>query len=261
MEHIIQHFRKEEQPFIEKVLGWKIEVENQYAPKLTPFLDPREQYIVQSIIGHNDSIQTLSEGAFEEAERKRMMIYPSYFEPSFDDFEISVLELSYPSKFIHLQHRDILGALLSLGIDRNQFGDIRIDGERGQFVCTKEMQIFIQANLTQVGKAKIRLSEVTNLEQLMSPTEIWKEKILTVSSMRLDVVLANSLDIARQKSQQLIQGGKVKVNLAIREETSMELEEGDIISCRGFGRLKVLSIEGRTKKDKIRLQIGQLEQK
>ena len=49
MEHVLQHFRKEEQPFIEQVVSMMHEVENRYAPKLTDFLDPRQQFIVDSI--------------------------------------------------------------------------------------------------------------------------------------------------------------------------------------------------------------------
>lgn len=261
MKHIFQHFRKDEEPFIEKVVGWKKEVEDQYAPKLTPFLDPRERYIIQSIIGHNDSIKVFSEGAFENSERQRIIICPSYFNPTYHDFEICVYSLRYPSKFIQLSHRDILGALLSLGIDRNHFGDIRIEDANIQFACTKEMLMYIQTNLTHVGKAKVHLDEIIHREEFILPTEHWKEKTISVSSMRLDAVLSNSVNIPRQKSQQLIRGGKVKVNFAITEDVQLELEEGDMISCRGFGRLKILSVEGQTKKDKIRLKVGQLEQK
>lgn len=60
MEHLIQHFRKEEQPFIEQVVNWVREVEDRYAPKLTDFLDPRQRFIVNSIIGQYDTLQMAS---------------------------------------------------------------------------------------------------------------------------------------------------------------------------------------------------------
>ena len=59
MERIMQHFRKDEQPFIETVVGWIREVENTYAPKLTDFLDPRERYIVESLTNGHDLISEL----------------------------------------------------------------------------------------------------------------------------------------------------------------------------------------------------------
>lgn len=79
--------------------------------------------------------------------------------------------------------------------------------------------------------------------------------------MRLDVIIATVANISRQKAQNLIAAGKVKVNWTIRDQTSFELQEGDVVSVRGIGRMKLIMTEGRTKKDKIRLQVGQLEQK
>lgn len=261
MENIFQHFRKEEQAFIERVIEWKRDVENRYVPKLTDFLDPREQHIVQSIVGCNDGITVFNEGVFQEAERKRVYIAPSYVEPTLEDYEITILKLNYPFKFVQLKHSDVLGALLSLGVDRSKFGDIRIEDEKIQFACTKEIALYVKSNLTKIGKVNVQIKELEDEEELIPQQEKWVEKTLTVSSMRLDAVLSNSLNISRQKSQNLIRGSKVKVNFSICEETSYEMQEGDMISCRGFGRIKILSIEGRTKKEKIRLVIGLLEKK
>lgn len=82
MDHLIQHFRKDEQPFIERVIGWQREVEDRFAPRLSDFLDPREQFIVTSIIRQSDDFTVYTEGIFQEAERKRLFICPAYFEPT-----------------------------------------------------------------------------------------------------------------------------------------------------------------------------------
>ncbi|MDM5332651.1 RNA-binding protein [Ureibacillus composti] len=261
MEHLIQHFRKDEQTFIEKVIGWLREVEDRYAPKLTDFLDPRQRFIVNSVIGQNEDLVIHSEGIFGEAERERILICPSYFEPQKEDFQITIFEIQYPSKFVQIKHPDVLGALLSIGMDRTKFGDIRIEDELIQFAVATEVADYIQTNLTSIGKAKVRLEQVDSQKKLIQTTDIWNDKNYTASSMRLDVILGTVLNMSRQKSQALIKAGKVKVNWTVRESTSFELQEGDIISARGFGRMKVLMIEGRTKKDKIRLQVGHLEQK
>lgn len=261
MEHLIQHFRKDEQTFIEKVVGWLREVEDRYAPKLTDFLDPRQRFIVNSVIGQNEDLVIHSEGIFGEAERERILISPSYFEPQKGDFQITIFEIHYPSKFVQIKHPDVLGALLSIGMDRTKFGDIRIEDELIQIAVATEVADYIQTNLTSIGKAKVRLEQVDSQEKLIQITDIWNDKSYTASSMRLDVILGTVLNISRQKSQALIKTGKVKVNWTVRESTSFELQEGDIISARGYGRMKVMMIEGRTKKDKIRLQVGHLEQK
>ncbi|MDI7741587.1 RNA-binding protein [Lysinibacillus fusiformis] len=261
MEHLIQHFRKDEQTFIEKVIGWQREVEDRFAPKLTDFLDPRERFIVSSIIGQQNDLQVKVYGGFQEAERQRLFICPSYFEPTAEDFQISFFSINYPSKFMQLKHPDVLGALLSLGIGRSKFGDIRIEGDTIQLAVVGEVQDYVFANLTSIGKSKVKLESLKAKDPLITLTEEWFEKTYTVSSMRLDVILATVVNISRQKSQSLIKAGKVKVNWTVREDTSFEVQESDVLSARGFGRIKVIMTEGRTKKDKIRLQVGRLEQK
>ena len=260
MEHLIQHFRKDEQPFIEQVIGWQREVEDRYAPKLTDFLDPRQRFIVASVIGQSDDLMVSTEGAFEEPERKRMIIAPSYYTPEEEDYQITVFSVGYPSKFVQLKHPDVLGALLSLGIERSKFGDIRVAENTVQFAVAAEVSDYVRTHLTGIGKVKVHLEEVGD-QPLLQLNEEWVESSTTVSSMRLDVVVATVLNISRQKSQSLITAGRVKVNWTVREQVAFELQEGDILSARGFGRLKVIMTEGRTKKDKIRLQIGRLEQK
>lgn len=261
MEHLIQHFRKDEQPFIEQVIGWQREVEDRYAPKLTDFLDPRQRFIVESIVQQSEDLQIFTEGIFEEAERKRMLIAPSYYEPTQADFQIVVYSLNYPTKFVQLRHPDVLGALLSIGLDRSKFGDIRLSDNTVQFAIAAEIADFVRANLSGIGKVKVHVEEIDSATPYIQNEEQWGESSHTVSSMRLDVVLATIVNISRQKSQSLINAGKVKVNWTVREAVAFELQEGDIISARGYGRLKVILTEGRTKKDKIRLQVGRLEQK
>jgi RNA-binding protein YlmH len=261
MDHLIQHFRKDEQPFIEQVIGWQREVEDRYAPKLTDFLDPRQRFIVLAIIGQNNDFKIFCEGVFDEAERQRMLIAPSYFEAEQGDFQITVFTIQYPTKFVQLKHPDVLGALISLGLDRSKYGDIRVAENTIQFAVASEVADYIRANLTSVGKVKVHAEEISAQTPLIELQEAWNEKTVTVSSMRLDVIIATVANISRQKAQNLIAAGKVKVNWTIRDQTSFELQEGDIVSARGIGRMKLIMTEGRTKKDKIRLQVGQLEQK
>lgn len=261
MEHLIQHFRHDEQPFIEQVLGWQREIEDRYTPKLTDFLDPRQQFIVEAIIRQHEDIKIAMDGTFEQPERQRMLLYPSYYEVQDDDFQIEVLTIQYPTKFVTLKHPDVLGALLSIGLERSKFGDIRVDDGKVQFAVAAEVADYVRLHLNGIGKVKVYAQTIEPTEPLILLTEEWQEHAHTVSSMRLDVVLATVFNISRQKSQALINGSKVRVNWTVREQVAFELQEGDIISARGYGRAKLLATEGRTKKDKIRLIIGRLEQK
>ncbi|QTD42392.1 RNA-binding protein [Sporosarcina sp. Te-1] len=258
MDTIIQHFRKDEQPFIEMATGWVNEVENTYAPKLTGFLDPRQRFILQTI-SRGAGLLVSSDGCFVGAERQRVLLYPDYYEPTLADYQISVFEIHYPSKFVQLEHRDVLGSLMSLGIDRTKFGDILIEDGRAQMSIASELRDYLKANFESVGKSKVRLELVNDSDDYLASTEHWLENLHIVSSLRLDVIVASLLNCARQKASSLIQGEKVKVNWTTRDQPSFEINELDMISIRGAGRFKVMTIEGRTKKDKIRLNIGKLE--
>nr|WP_262504619.1 YlmH/Sll1252 family protein [Staphylococcus warneri] len=116
------------------------------------------------------------------------MIAPSYYEPDESDFELTLIEIHYPEKFVTIQHQHVLGTLMSLGIDRNQLGDI-IVGERIQFVLTKALESFIMLEFTRIKGATIKLNSIP-LEDMIQSEENWKIQSSTVSALRLDVVCA-----------------------------------------------------------------------
>ncbi|WP_303968101.1 RNA-binding protein [Sporosarcina ureae] len=257
MDSIFQHFRKDEQPFIEKVNSWVKEVEDTYAPKLTEFLDPRQRFITESIVRNSDLTLT-AEGGFSDAERQRVLIYPDYYMPTKDDFQISIYQVNYPQKFVTMKHSQLLGSLMSIGIERSRFGDIQLMEEAVQFAVAQEVSEYIHVNFTQVGKVKVSVEPVLNAEDFIDIKEEWTEELYIISSLRLDTVVAALTNSARAKASSLIKGEKVKVNWAMIDQQAFEIEEYDVISIRGYGRFRIMSIEGRTKKDKIRVMIGAL---
>ncbi|WP_226665819.1 RNA-binding protein [Metabacillus litoralis] len=252
MNHIYQHFRSEERHFIDQVTEWKDNVLNQYSPKLIDFLDPREQEIVSSVIGDNSEVKVLFLGGIHETERKRAFIFPEYYEPSEEDFQLSLFEIQYASKFVTLTHRNVLGSLMSLGIKRSKFGDIRFYQDIVQIICANEIADFLNMNFNEVGRSKINIKE-RPLNELIPHEDEVQELVTTVSSLRLDVVGAAIYNISRQKIQPLITNELVKVNWRVVDSTSFECQQGDTISIRGYGRSKLTAIEGKTKKDRIRI--------
>lgn len=225
---------------------------------MTDFLDPRQRFIVDSIV-KGSGLLTSGDGGFEGAERKRVLIYPDYYEPTRADFQITVFDVRYASKFLTLEHPAVLGALMGLGLNRAKFGDIRLKDEDVQLATVTELSTYLTANFTAAGKAKIHLTELSERGSWIALEELWIEETQIISSLRLDTVLASLLNIARQKSGTYIHGGKVKVNWRVVDQPSFELNESDVLSIRGHGRFKIMAIEGRTKKDKIRLVTGKLE--
>ncbi|MEH7106842.1 RNA-binding protein [Bacillus sp. JJ1764] len=253
--NIYQHFRPEEREFIDQVINWKTMVEQNYSAKLTDFLDPREQHIVKVITGESGDVKYSFFGGSEGVERKRAFIYPDYLIPAKDDFQITLLNIEYPKKFVKIEHPQVLGTLMSLGLKRGKFGDILIKNDTIQFFSALEVSEYIKSNIESIGKAGVKLVEAP-LETAVSVLDLWEELELTVSSLRLDTVISAIHHISRQKSLVLIKQGLVKVNWATIENSSFLCDEGDMVSVRGFGRVKILNLEGKTKKDKWRIKIG-----
>ncbi|MGM7701092.1 RNA-binding protein [Pseudalkalibacillus sp. Hm43] len=252
---IYEHFRPEEQPFIDQVLEWRRIVTDQYRMKVTDFLDPREQQILVALMGKNDEIQFDLWKGYQGIERTRTLLYPVYYEPEADDYEVQCLEVEYPSKFVTLKHSDILGALMSLGIKRKKFGDILIADERCQIVVAGEIADYVRLNLTSIGKSKVKVSEIPS-NQLIQTDDEWADSQSTVSSLRLDVILAEIFRLSRAKVVPFITNKKVKLNWKVVEQPSSLLEAGDQISVRGLGRAKLISIDGQSKKGKWKISYG-----
>lgn len=253
--NIYQHFRPEEREFIDQVLQWKSYVESAYDLKLTDFLDPREQHILKILIGDQGEVRYKLFGGSPGVERKRACLMPEYMTENEVDFQITLFEIDYPMKFVTIEHPQVLGTLMSLGLKRGKFGDILVKEGRIQFFAAEEINNYIKNNLESIGRASVKLKEL-DLNAAISSDELWMENVITISSLRLDTVVSGIHNLSRQKSQLFIGQGLVKVNWTIIESTSFECDEGDMISVRGHGRAKIMSIEGKTKKEKWRIHLG-----
>jgi len=250
---IYQHFREEEQPFIDQVLSWKEQVERTYQAKLTDFLDPREQQIIDMLTGTaGDDLQVKLDGGGTYSERKRVVIAPFYEEITNESFGLTLVQASYPDKFITLNHPDVMGAFLSLGIERRKLGDIFVENGKIQIIMAAAIAPYVMANLTAIKKAKVTLTEKP-LTDLMETELTWIESDKTVSSLRLDTILKEIYNLSRKHAIEFITKKLVKVNFKIVEDRKFDLQAGDLISLRGKGRSKLVRINGRTKKDKYKV--------
>ncbi|SEB17465.1 RNA-binding protein YlmH, contains S4-like domain [Thalassobacillus cyri] len=255
---IYQHFRKEEQPFIDQVLSWQEEVGRSFQSKLTDFLDPREQFIFESLLGNHPDFTWKLFGGREDSERKRGLLAPYYEQIQPDQFDLTLLEASYPEKFVTLTHPDVLGAFMSLGIKRKKLGDLIVRNGVVQIIVASEIADYVRMNLDGIKKATVHFQEIS-FDRLLEDYEQWEELNTTVSSLRLDTLIKEIYRISRQKASLFIEKGQVKVNFRIVEDTSFKLQSGDIISIRGKGRSKLTEVLGTTKKDKYKVIISRLK--
>lgn len=257
-EEVYQHYRKEEQTFIDQVFGWMQQVENRYSPYLSVFLTPREAMIVTRLVGNSETILLQLFGGYEGAERKRALLYPAYYEPQNEDYETAALEIIFPVKFANISHGKILGTLISTGIERERIGDIISDGEKWQAIVDENVKDYFKINVTKIGNVGVRLDDIT-FEELLESREDWEIKTVIASSLRLDTLLAKVYNFSRQRAKDSVASGMVKVNFIEMDRSDVTIGENDIVSLRRSGRFWIDSIDGTTKKDNYRLSIKVLK--
>ena len=146
-------------------------------------------------------------------------------------------------------HRDFLGALMNLGIERNTIGDIVLQKQAAYLFCLEKIAPFILENLDKVKHTSVKCKIVESI-----PEEVFRvyEKLETVvSSERIDAVLSKVLHMSRSQSVLLFQEKKIFVNAKLCENTTYQLKKGDIVAVRGFGKMIYEGIAYETKKEKL----------
>lgn len=254
MKEIYQHFRKEEHDKI-TMLNGKFEIaDRDYYPVLLDFLDPRERMIVKSIAGSFPNLRIeFYGGGNNEHERQRAMIIPELLEVTGDDFEVLVYEISYPEKFVTLNHRNVLGAVMNVGISRSLIGDIVV-GKKIQIAVARPYAPMFSQTLDKIKNAPITLTEIPH-ESFMDVDDDGRPAAILASSFRLDTIISEVVNEGRTKSKTRVEKGKVKVNHSIVTEPSFIMEIGDIVSIRHFGRFRIDSLIAETRKGKYRLTV------
>ncbi len=184
-------------------------------------------------------------GGFDEAERR---VAAFYAEDAPEEWEYPVvcLRLSWNAKYAAPGHRDMLGALMGLGINREETGDIVVGEGEAFLFALEEIADYIAANFESAGHAKLKIERAEGEIALPEPEGVQIRE--TVASERLDGVLAAGYNLSRAEAQRLIRSGLVKLNHVVETRTDARLNEGDLISARGHGRLKVLEFPGLTRR-------------
>ena len=214
---------------------------------LLGFLDELEASIINEEMKYHTMIKASFSGGIINSDRNRYVIHPADYTNI--SFKIVVFKLIYNKKFYTMNHRSILGSLMALGIKRECIGDIVIkDNGDAYFAVTLEISEFILSELHYVGKCPVELEPT--LDEVISVIK-YEDKTYFLSSLRLDVIVSNAYNISRSESLEMIKDELVFVNQASIKNPSMILKEGDVISVRHKGKLRVTSIGGSSKSGRI----------
>lgn len=252
---IFHHFRKEELPFAERALEMLTQVERTQTMRLTDFLDPRQFSIFQSLTSQVSGVAVTANGGYKGAERVRALLHPEYITVEPEDFHLMLVQIKGDQRFVKLEHRDVMGALLHVGLKRDKFGDILMEEAGCQVVLAKETADFVRMQVTQIHRIPVVLEEIS-LDQVVLPSIKQTEKMITVSSPRIDAVVGEVYHLSRSKALVPIRAGKLKINWKVEDDPSAHVQAGDIISLAGHGRFQVLELTGPTRSGRIRMQVG-----
>ena len=223
---------------------------------LSKFLDSAELTEIKKI--KNNEVTTYYYGGYEDAERVRAIIVDKKSEsPTFDEFAIVALKIVLDTPNLIINHRHVLGTLMSLGIKRETIGDIIISSDNKNEIIifiSQEMENFIKSNLIKINNNFVTISKIELNEIVINNTE--EIKLINVASLRLDAVIARTLNLSRNKAVEMIEKNLVQINHLETDNTSYILKENDLISIRHFGRIKMLEVVHTTKKDRLIIKIS-----
>lgn len=241
--------------FESQAVDWLNQAFYRKTKKLTPFLSPKEQQELLKFSKRYDGLVISLNGGFIGAERCRALICPYGDSIEGWEYEIEGFQVSYPKKFAELEHRQLLGALMALQIQRSRIGDIFIDEEQNAFLAVcGEVSDFVQQNLTSAGSSKVSLDAAT-IQKIARQEKLDRKEIL-VSSMRLDVILAGLLGFSRSQASEYLKEGLVQVNHEQEKNHSRNLQEGDVLSIKKYGRCRLLEVVRQTKSGRLVVAIG-----
>lgn len=258
----------------------------EYAVMVTPFCTPRERILIQDrMTAQKSAARMFWYGGYGGAERAMAVFLPDWLVPDSvpeprsgiagafdparesafaallaaealapDDVPVDAVQIT-GSGYTGLGHRDFMGALLSLGIEREVVGDIVLPApERPQAIVFLHRKItpYVTENLTRIGRDAVRLSVLPpdpcrSLERRYVPVSV------VVSSPRADAVVRTLAAVSREDAADRIRAGMVEVNYAPLTEPDRNLRPGDILSIRGCGKFRLTADSAETRRGRTRL--------
>lgn len=247
---------KEDKLLLAQLADRQKQCEDRMYPTNSGFLDGREQALAVDFL-HNRACCAFW-GGYAGAERRCVVFLPDYLADLRDDFAaadddinpVAVLRATPTARETKLTHRDYLGALLGLGIKRQMVGDIIVRPDGADILILREMADFLRLNYTQVGRHQIgtELLSCAAISEYEAPA---KEFSANVPSLRLDCVAAAAFAVSRSLTAEAVRGKLVAINGMQTIKPDCGVNPGDTITWRGKGKSELISVDGKSRKDRI----------
>lgn len=186
------------------------------------------------------------DGGFADAERVQVCFHPAWAEAEFTGVWLAI---RWAAKFARVGHSDLLGSLMALGMDRSFFGDLIALEDRAYLYALPEAAKRLPGEWEKAGNVPLTITVMEEPPVFELPKG--EEMRDTVASLRLDCVLSSGMRTSRAKAAELIRQGLVSVEHMPEERVDRLLECGQLLSVRGFGRIRLTGVGERTRKDRL----------
>lgn len=233
-----------------RIITLSEQCKKQNKPQFLGFLSEEEQKFAEGVILKNCNYMFF--GGHEGADRSVLGVFPNDIRSSEKAFPISPLTLFFRPQD-KPSHRDFLGAVLALGIKREAIGDILIGEGAAIMFASPSVARLISQELKTVGRVGVRV-EMGILSELPEKSERI-EVTFTVSSLRIDCVIAAICSCSRKSADDLINENRVSINSVPCDKATKVVCEGDKITVRGKGKFTLKQINGETKKGRLKITV------
>lgn len=190
-----------------------------------------------------------SNGVFDDSERRMISFNNMYNTP----FPMKLLKIKNTSKFNNITHRDYLGAILAIGIERNKIGDLLVKDNFCYVPVHEDIESFLICNIDKIGKASCKLETLDKYESL--PQFNFIEEVILVSSLRIDGLVSKLANVSRAKAQLMVEQGKVLVDYVKIKDKSYEVKMDERITIRGIGKFILGDMVGLSKSERLKVRI------
>ena len=246
----------EDRLLLRRVLDQAVAAERKCVPCRTHFLSPREAALSGQLIAALGQPSHRFDGGYPSAERQVCVFLPDWLEPEDclpEEVGITALRATW-YQGESLSHRDLLGALMGLGVRREMVGDLLAAEHSCDCLLLPEVVPFLLQNLTQAGRSRLRVAQI-GLDEIVVPAVARKIIRDTVSSLRLDAVAASGFGTSRAKMAEAISSGRVTLNYLECTRPDHPVAQGDGIACRGMGKCRLTAVGGRSRKGRVNITL------
>ncbi|MBQ9492512.1 MAG: hypothetical protein IJR54_02090 [Oscillibacter sp.] len=244
----------DERLLLSRVLDRQRQAGRHGAPVSTDFLSPREQALVRELLRLSGVPEDsyLFTGGVENAERQVLCFLPDWMDRDTltpEQLPVRAIRAAWRDGDT-LSHRDLLGALMGLGIVRAKTGDIYVSSHSADALILDSVREFLLQNWASAGRVRLSVSPLELASVTVPPPRV-QELRDTVSSLRLDAVTAAGFRLPRAKAAELVSAGRVQVNWLDCGKPDRTLKPGDCVNARGFGRFTLSRVGEPTRKGRF----------